>query len=77
MWQNICSIIDDWYVCWLVVGFVTGIIDLFHYYRTKGNITSKHILDLIFFMCMGIIGTIMFLKIHGDEIVLIKKKEKK
>jgi len=77
MWQNICSVISDWYVWWLVIGFITGIIDLIHFYKTKGDLTAKHILDLMFFVFMGLVGTLMFLKIHGDEIVLIKKKKEK
>ena len=74
MWQTIYDVIEDWYVWWLVIGFITGIIDLYHYYKTKDSITVKHILDLLFFMLMGLAGTLLFLNVHGNEITLIKKK---
>lgn len=77
MLESIIEFISDYYVYWMIVGFITGIIDLKHYYKTKGDLTAKHILDLLFFMFMGIIGTLLFLNVYGNEIVLIKKKEKK
>lgn len=77
MWDSIVDFISDYYVYWMIIGFITGIIDLKHYHKTKGDLTAKHILDLLFFIFMGVIGTLMFLNIHGNEIVLMRKKEKK
>jgi len=77
MLETIYEFIENWYVWWLVIGLVTGLIDLKHFHKTKGNITARHILDLLYFIFLGLVGLLMFLKIHGDEIVLIKKKKEK
>lgn len=77
MLDNILDFIKDWYVWWLVIGFITGLIDLEHFYSKdkKNNITASNILDLCYFSLLGLLGLILFLNTHGKDIVFIKHKK--
>lgn len=66
----------NWYGLWFTVGFIVGLYDLKHYYTKGDNITLKHVLDLMWFTLIGFIGFFIFVYIHGNEITLIKHKEK-
>ena len=66
----------DYYCWWFIIGFITGLIDLKHFYNKGQVITLKYVLDLLFFSAIGFIGTFLFIYLHGKEIVLIKHKNK-